>query len=253
MTFSLSPDIALVFMLIFTRVGTMMMLMPAIGETSIPSRIRLGFALALTLILYPMLADGFAGAPQTLAGLGAALIVEFAIGFAIGFAARLVVAALQIAGASIAMQLGLSFAEGVDPTQGQNSAILGNFLTVTAVALIFATNLHYLAIGGIVDSFRIFPPGEVPPAADFSMMAVTLVGEAFRVGVQISAPFILFGLIFQLGLGLLSRLMPQIQIFFIAMPASIAIGLVLVVLLLGAMMSWYLGHFETALGRFIAP
>ncbi len=252
MNFSLSPDVALIFMLIFVRVGTMTMLMPGIGEAAIPSRIRLGFALALTLILYPMLASGYATAPQTLPGLGGALIVEFAVGFAIGFSARLVISALQIAGASIAMQLGLSFAEGVDPTQSQNSAILGNFLTVTAVAMIFATNLHYLAIGGIVDSFRIFPPGLVPPAADFSMMAIALIGEAFRVGVQISAPFVLFGLIFQLGLGLLSRLMPQIQIFFIAMPASIAVGLLLVMLLLGAMMTWYLNHFETALGRFIA-
>ncbi len=254
MTFSLSPQIALVFMLIFARVGTMMMLMPAVGETSIPSRIRLGLALALTLILYPALQPQFAASvPQTLAGLGAAFAVEFVIGFAVGFAARLVIAALQVAGASIAMQLSLSFAEGVDPSQGVNSAIVGNFLTVTAITMVFATNLHHLAIAGMADSYRIFPPGGFPPAADFSTMAIMLIGEAFKVGVQISAPFILFGLIFQLGLGLLSRLMPQMQVFFIAMPAAIAIGFLLVMLLLGAMMTWYLGYFETALGRFVAP
>lgn len=252
MTFDFLPGMALTFFLIFARIGAMLMLMPALGESSIPARIRLTSALLLSLLLYPAVSPGVAASSGTFSGLAASLGTEIAIGLAIGFSTRLVISALQVAGATIAMQLSLSFAEGVDPNQGANSAILTNFLTVTAVALIFATDLHHLAIAGIVDSYTLFPPGRIPSTEDFAMMAITTITESFRVALQIAAPFIVFGLIFQLGLGLLSRLMPQIQIFFIAMPASIAVGLLLLALLIVTMMVWWSGHAETAFTRLLA-
>lgn len=253
MTFDLLPQVAFVFMLIFARVGTILMLMPALGERTIPVRIRLGFALALSLTLYPMLSARYGAIPANLAGAAALFGGELVIGFAIGFAMRLILAALQIAGSAIAMQLSLSFAESVDPAQGQHSVLIANFFTVTAITLIFVTNLDHIAIAGVVDSYTLFQPGVLPPAGDFSMMAIRTISEAFRVGVQIASPFIVFGLIFQLGLGILSRLMPQIQIFFIAMPATIGLGFLVLLLLIGTIMTWYLGHAEAVLGRFLAP
>ena len=253
MTIDILPQVALVFMLIFARLGAILMLMPALGEQSIPVRLRLSFALALTLMLYPMLAAQYGEVPANLGGLALAFGGEFVIGFAIGFAMRLVLAALHVAGAAIAMQLSLSFAERVDPNQGQHSVLLANFLTVTAITLIFVTDLDHLALAGLVDSYKLFQPGQLPPAGDFSMMALTTIAESFRVGVQIAAPFLVFGLIFQLGLGILSRLMPQIQIFFIAMPASIGLGFLILLLLIGTIMTWYLGHAEAVFGRFLAP
>lgn len=240
-------------MLIFARVGAILMLMPALGERSIPVRIRLSFALALSLTLYPMLSGQFDAIPASVAGLAALFGGELIVGFAIGFAMRLLLAALQVAGSAIAMQLSLSFAESVDPARGQHSVLLANFLTVTAITLIFVTNLDHLAIAGVVDSYTLFEPGAIPPAGDFSTMAIGTIAEAFRVGVQIAAPFIVFGLIFQLGLGVLSRLMPQVQIFFVAMPATIGLGLLVLLLVIGTIMTWYLGHAETVFGRFLAP
>lgn len=253
MTFDLLPQVAFAFMLIFARVGAILMLMPALGERSIPVRIRLGFALALSLTLYPMLSARFGLIPPNLAGAAALFGGELIVGFAIGFAMRLVLAALQIAGSAIAMQLSLSFAESVDPAQGQHSVLIANFLTVTAITLIFVTNLDHVAIAGVVDSYTLFAPGVMPPVGDFSMMAVRTVAEAFRVGVQIASPFIVFGLIFQLGLGILSRLMPQIQIFFIAMPATIWLGFLVMLLLIATILTWYLGHAEAVFNRFLAP
>jgi flagellar biosynthetic protein FliR len=252
-TFDVLPQVAFVFMLIFARVGAILMLMPALGERSIPVRIRLGFALALSFTLYPLLSARYGAVPANIAAAGALFGGELIIGFAIGLAMRLVLAALQIAGSIIAMQLSLSFAESVDPSQGTHSALVGNFLTVTTITLIFVTNLDHLAIAGVVDSYTLFEPGTLPPAGDFSMMAVTLVAEAFRIGVQIASPFIVFGLIFQLGLGILSRLMPQIQIFFIAMPATIWLGFLVMLLLIATILTWYLGYAESVFGRFVAP
>ena len=119
------------------------------------------------------------------------------------------------------------------------------------ITLIFATDLHYLLIGAIRDSYILFRPGAGLPVADATQMAIETFAGTFRVGIQISAPFIAFGLIFYLGLGVLSRLMPQIQIFFIAMPANILIGFLLLALVIGAIMAWFLEHVELSIMPFI--
>jgi len=241
------------FMLIFARVGTLVMLMPALGEQTISARVRLAFALALTFVLYPLVRDTYpATLPDTIGTLSVLVAGEFVVGFFVGLAARLILSALQVAGATIASQAGLAFAQQFDPSQGQQGALFGNFLSVLGITLIFVSDLHHLALAGIHDSFKLFPPGDWMPVGDIAKYAVMTVAEAFKVGIQISAPFLVFGIVFYFGLGLLNRLMPQIQIFFIAMPANITFGLILLLLLLSTMMAWYLAHFQTAMGRFVS-
>jgi flagellar biosynthetic protein FliR len=196
--------------------------------------------------LYP------AGLAATPARLGFLLAAEIGVGLFIGMATRLVMAAAQVAGTTIANQLGLGFAMTVDPTQGQQGVIFGNFLSLMAVTLIFATDLHIPAISAVSSSFTLFPPGKWVPVGDFAEVTVWLVGESFRVGLQVSAPFLAFGLIFNLGLGMLQKMMPQFQIFFVAMPLSIGVGLVLFGLVLSTMMLWYMDHVRDGFGRLVA-
>ena len=98
----------------------------------------------------------------------------------LGLTARLTISALQVAGSVIAQQLGLGFVTAVDPTQGQQGLLVGNFLTLLGVTLIFATDLHHLIIAGLNDSYRLFQPGEVPVAADVATLVTNTVGGAFR-------------------------------------------------------------------------
>jgi len=170
----------------------------------------------------------------------------------LGMTARLTIAALQVTGSVVAQQLGLGFVTAVDPTQGQQGVILGNFLTILGIALLFATNLHHLVIAALDDSYTLFVPGEVPLTGDMAALMTRTLAGAFRVGVQLSAPFLVFGLLFNLGLGLLSRLMPQMQVFFVGMPLSILAGLMMLFLLLSAMMGTYMGSVESVL-RDLAP
>lgn len=247
----LLPQTGFVFMLVFSRLGAMIMLLPALGEVSIPGRIRLVLALVICAVTMPLVADTYSAIPQTVPGLAFAVTHEIAIGLFIGMSARLVMSALHVAGNIIALQTGLSFAQTVDPTQGTQGVIVSTFLSMLAVTLIFVTDLHHLMIAAMRDSYLIFRPGEVFPVGDFLEVAVKAVSAAFRLSVQLSAPFLVFGLIFYLGLGILSRLMPQIQIFFIAMPANIGLGLALLFLLLGAMMMWFLEGFEQTMAMFV--
>lgn len=252
MTLTVLPEIAFAFMLIFARVGTLIMLVPALGEATIPARVRLAFALSFSLLLYPLVADSYPPVPPGLPAVLALFGGEILVGFLIGLAARLIAAALQVAGSAIAFQMGLGFAQGVDPTQGTQGALFASFLSVLGVTLIFAADLHHLFIAAIHDSYRLFAPGAGIPVADFSALSVATFARTFQVGVQVAAPFVAFGLVFYLGLGILSRLMPQIQIFFVALPANIMLGFVMLLVLLGAVMAWYLDHVAVSIAPFIA-
>ena len=245
------PDTAFVFLLVFSRLGAMVMMMPAIGENGIPARVRLIMALLLTAIIMPLVADSYGALPQTIAGVAMLIVFEIAVGIFIGMAAKLIMSALHVAGNIIALQMSLAFAQNVDPTQGQQGVLVANFLNLLAVALIFATGLDHLLIAAMRDSYDLFKPGQYLPVGDFSQMAIETFSGAFRLGLQLSAPFLVFGLVFYMGIGILSRLMPQIQIFFIAMPANIMLGLLLLMVLLGAMMTWFLDAFESTITLFV--
>lgn len=240
------PELATLFMLTFARIGTLVMLLPGIGERFIPGRIRLVFALFLTLLLFPV-ARALLPSAATPAALVGLLVGELAVGFVLGIAARIVLSALQVAGTIIAQQLGLSFAMTVDPTIGGQEASIANLLNLLGITLVFALDVHHLAIAAIRDSYALLPPVGVPEPGDAARLAIAAVGRAFALALQISAPFIAFGLLLNLGLGILSRLMPQIQVFFLGMPLTILVGMLVLLASLGVMMS----VFVTDLGRFL--
>ncbi|MHB2168802.1 flagellar biosynthetic protein FliR [Alsobacter sp. R-9] len=240
MTFTLGPQTAALFMLVFARVGTLMMLMPGVGERFMPVRGRLALALFLTLAMTPIvqpLLPVNALTPQVIVGI---LLLELAIGLMIGLTARLVVASLQTAGNYVSQSLGLAFAETVDPSQGGQAAALGNFLTLLGIALIFATDAHHVVLAAIRGSYSVLPPGYVPPTGDAARLALTTMASGFGVAVQMAAPFIVFGIVFNLGLGVLSRLMPAIQVFFIGVPATIIVGFMILFAVVGLMMTVFL-------------
>lgn len=244
---SMLPVLAAAFLLTFARVGTMVMLMPGIGELNVSSRVRLTVALVLTAILLPLHEKAYTVDLSTLGPVIAMLLQEILVGLVLGMTARLAISALQIAGSVIAQQLGLGFVTAVDPTQNQQGMLVGNFLTLLGITLIFATDLHHVVIAALNDSYNIFEPGHVPIVGDMAQHITHVVGTAFRIGIQLSAPFLVFGLLFNLGLGVLSRLMPQMQVFFIGLPLSILLGLLLLLLVVGAMMGTFTGYLENVL------
>ena len=131
------------FLLMFARIGTMVMLLPGLGEVAIPMRVRLVVALALTAVLFPLHRSLFQVNLQTPGPVMILLAQELLIGAVLGLTARLAISALQVAGSIVAQQLGLGFVTAVDPTQGQQGVIVGNFLTVLGITLLFATDLHH--------------------------------------------------------------------------------------------------------------
>ena len=221
---SLLPALAAAFMLVFARIGAMVMLLPGLGETNIPVRVKLTIALMLTLIILPLHRTAYQVDMQSLTSLLILMLREIVIGIVLGATARVTLSALQVAGSVIAQQMGLGFVTSVDPTQGQQGILIGNFLTMLGVTLLFATDSHYLVIAALNDSYNIFSPGETMASGDVASLATRAFAAAFRIGLQLSAPFLVFGLVFNIGLGVLARLMPQMQVYFVGVPLSIMAG-----------------------------
>jgi len=243
----LIPGNLYAFFLVFARVGAVIMLLPGFGEAYVSARIRLLFALALSLVLLPILAKLLPAMPASPFELAIHFGIEILIGLFIGGAVRILISALQMAGTVVAYQTSLANAFVYDPASAQQSAISSTFLATTGVMLIFTTNLHHLMLGGIVESYQLFAVGKSLPVGDMSETAARLLGRAFVLAMQIAAPFVVVGLLFMIGVGLLNRLIPQVQIFFVAMPMQIAIGFFVLMLTVSAAMMWFLGAFETEL------
>ena len=176
---------------------------------------------------------------------------ELVIGVLIGGVARITMSALHVAGTVIAFLTSLGFAMFLDPTQGTQASLIATFLNLLGLVLIFATNLHLVMIQAMYDSYVLFAPGTTIPVGDFAELAIRLVSGAFRIGIQMAAPFIVYGLVFYVSLGIVARLMPQFQVFFIALPLQIMVGLSLLAVVLPALMMWFLNYYEATVAQLL--
>ncbi|MBX3484749.1 flagellar biosynthetic protein FliR [Phenylobacterium sp.] len=236
--------------LVFARLGAIVMLLPGFGEAFIPPRIRLSFALALTLMLFPVVVRGVPAIPADAAGLAGAVIKELFIGLLIGAVLRLFMSSLATAGEIVSLQTTLSFAQTANPTQAQPSATLGTFLGLIGMTLIFATDLHQLFLNALVSSFELFPFSRAVPVADAGQLAIQTMGRSFALGLQLAAPVVVFSLVFNIATGLVGRVMPQFQVFFVAAPLSVMLGLSIFALSLGTIGMIWVDRYRDLIGTF---
>lgn len=238
---------------VFCRVGAFFMTAPAFGDFSLSPRLRLAAALAVTAALAPVIAKSYPDWAQQ-GGLGtmtAVILGEILAGGFLGLAAKVLMSALNVAGQIIAFQMGLSLAQVFDPTQELQGAIVGGFLAILGTTMIFATDLHHMMLMALKDSYVLLAPGALPQFGDMSTAMVETLSAAFSLGLRLAAPFVLFGLVFYVGAGVLNRLMPQAQVFFMLMPANLTLGLMLLMLTTGLLMAVFLDRFEAFLAQFL--
>lgn len=221
--------------LVFVRVGALVMLIPGIGESAVPPRIRLSFALLLSLALTPIVSASLPAVPATVGAMGGQVIKEALIGLMIGGLLRLFLSSLAVAGEVISLQTTLSFAQTANPIQAQPGAAIASFLTLLGVVLIFSTDLHHLFIGAIARSYVLFPPVKPLPLQDAATLAGRTVAESFALGLQLAAPVVVFSLLVNVAMGLIGRVMPQFQVFFASAPISVLGGLAVLALSLGVL------------------
>ena len=229
------------------------MLAPGWGESSIPARFRLSAALLATFAVAPTLTNEIPPIPENVSQSVMLIIGEILIGIMMGAGARILMSALQVGGQVIGISSGLAMANQFDPTVGSSGAILGVFMSMTAIVLIFVAGIHRDMLQAAVDSYQLFKPGEPLPIGDAAQWELGAMATAFKLGIQIAAPVLVVALVFNLSIGLVARLIPQVQIFFIAMPIQVMLGLSIMTFILGGgLLVWLdtLGRYARLEGPF---
>jgi len=239
------PANAFAALLVFARIGTAMMLLPGFGEVYVPQRYRLLFALILSALMLPIVAPLLPALPASPSDLLLVLGAEIAVGLFIGTLTRIVLSGLDTAGQVISLQAGLSNAVIFNPMQATQSPIPSALYSALGVLLIFLGDLHHLMLRGLLDSYMIFTPGKLPPIEDLSQTVAHAAAGSFRLALEMAAPFVAIGTVFFVALGLIGRLVPQLQILFVTQPLQIIGGLVLLGLVMAAGMGWFLDAFVT--------
>lgn len=237
--------------LVFARTGAFAMLIPGVGESGVPPRIRLAFALVFSLALYPVVRGSLPPVPLNLGGVGAQVLIEVVIGLALGTLLRLFLQTLAVAGEVVSLQTTLSFAQTTNPLGAVPTTTLATFLTLLGLTLIFATGLHQSFIAGLAQSYQLFPPGRGVPVGDFGAAMVRTFAQTFALGIQLAAPVIIFSLIFNVAAGFIGRAMPQFQIFFVATPLQVLLGLSVFALGLGVFGMVWIDSFRSFTDQFI--
>ncbi len=241
---------AFAFLVVFARIGAVMTALPGFSAVFVSVRIRLILALALSLMLLPFLAGQLPALPASPAALALIIAPEIIVGVFLGLIPRLIVAALHMAGTFTALSVSLANALVQDPVADQQTSTIAGFFGTLGLVLIFVSDLHHLMLEAMVHSYAIFPVGLPLPFGDFADAMTRTLGQSMALGLQLAAPFVLVGFIYNFGLGLLGRLMPQLPVFFFGLPVQISLQLWALMLTLSGIMLVFLTRFGDLLAPF---
>ncbi len=248
MTIAELPETLLWIFLYFCRIGGMLMVFPGFGSARVPVQVRLFLAVAVTAALSPLLlglpqARPFPMAEATPGLLLWLVAMELLKGVTIGLMARLLLLALDFLFTAVTLYIGMGNFPGA-PAEGLEPAPpLASFLSLGAVALIFATGLHGQAVVAVAESYAVSPVGQAVAAADSLADVTEALARGTWLAFQATAPFLVYGVIVNLAVGLVNRLTPQIPAYFIAVSAIMLGGLLLLFLIVDEMMGVFLQGF----------
>ncbi|MDV6330538.1 flagellar biosynthetic protein FliR [Asticcacaulis sp. 201] len=238
--------------LIFLRLASIVMLVPGLGDPAVPARARIGFALLLAIIITPTVSPSLPALPAGLGDMTGIVLHEVIIGLMLGTLMRVLLFTLITTGEILSLQTTLSFAQTANPTEAQSSTSLGAFLAVFGLVMIWVTNTHHLFIRAMVDSYRIFSPVKRVMIGDAGTLMIRTLTDSFVLALQMSAPVIVFALVFNIATGFVGRMMPNFPVFFAATPLSVLAGLTILALSLGTLGVVFIDHYQDLLGIFIA-
>lgn len=241
------PGEATTFLILFARVGAVLLLLPVFSEDAVPAKIRLMLALGMSAGLWGLLGARIAPLAANGNALPGILIAEILTGLAIGMIIKIMFLAAAMAGSIISLQIGLSSALINDAAQGGQASVISKLLSVAAAVVCMGMGLHHLWIAAIVHSYTMFPVGGLPPAGDFAQLAIATVGKATSLSISLAAPLLVYGIVFNMALGLSTRLAPAIQVFFLIQPLNLLLGLALFASLIGVILT----AFSTAMAAWL--
>jgi len=225
----------------FVRIMAMLSTAPIYDQRSLPIQVRIGLSAIIALLLAQTLPQPVPiNDPMTVA----IIAQQILIGVALGFSMKIVFAAFQFAGDIIGLQMGLAFAQFVDPEKGSVSPLIGSFLTILASLIFLSMEGHLMLIDAVTKSFDVVPVGSPSSGVTFENI-VLAGGMLFMLGLQIALPVVGALLVANLVLGILTKASPQMNLMSVGFSLTIAMG----ILVLSFSVPYMVSTFAEALTR----
>jgi flagellar biosynthetic protein FliR len=234
------------YLVVFARLGSALIFMPAFGEVQVPIRARLSFALVMCAALLPV-TPVQAALPGDPLDVGLLLAAEVTIGLWLGLTARILLSALQFAGFQAGQVSGLANAFGPSFGSFEGATMVATLMLISAVAMIFITDTHHLILRALLSSYQIFPPGRLM-LEDLTDQILKAAGQSLYIGTAVAAPFFVMGVVLNLGMGLANRMMPQLPVFFVAASLLIGAGLMILAASMPSILDFFISQFREWLG-----
>ena len=244
MFFEIKHDVLFQVIVVFCRIGTICMFLPAISELSISPLIRLIFALIISICVVS--SSDVVMQKLDISNLNILLINELAIGLCIGITIKILQTTLHTLGMIFSYQAGLSTGMIFDPTQATQGSSYGNLISLSFVVLFLSYDMHLIIIKSLIHSYKTFGFNFfLEHYSDFTNLVISSASKSFNAAVQLSMPFILVGTLINIAAGILSRLIPQMQIFFIMLPVQITAHTMILLVTLNGILIWFLEYFQS--------
>ncbi len=249
---SLSSSYIYVLLLIFCRITAIFLFAPIFSDSQIPKKVSIIFAFFCSLLIYPVVMNlENIDIPKTALLLGYNVVLEVLIGAFIGLYLRLIIAVAHIFGYIISTTIGLSAATLLDPSQSTQGTLIGNFLTMLIIVLMFSLGVDHAFIKTLVFSYKKFSLGSFTEFySDITTSIIQSVSTSWMLAMKASVAFMIAGIVINVSAGILAKLMPQIQAFFLVMPLQLLIGFFLLSITLSSVMLWLMEEYQNYLIQF---
>ena len=233
------------FLLVLARTSGIFFISPFFGAMNVSARVRGAIAVATAFVIFPVIVEeSVVTAPATVVMFAGTIAQEMFIGWVIGFVAYVAMAAINMAGKIMDMQVGFAVANVMDPTSGQQAPLIGSFLYYLAVIYFLVTNGHHIILTALIESFRRVPLDSLVYNPALGEFAINLTNGVFLVGMRIAIPVTFAILMTNVGMGILARTMPQMNIFVIGIPLQLTIG----TMMLAALLPFYILFLDVMFG-----
>ena len=223
--FSITYQEVRIFLLILVRISTILLMLPFFNARVIPILSKVGLAVVITILFYPVLNDKMLEFPSTAIGMGQLVVAELMIGLILGLLVQIFFEGVRMMGQMVGFQTGFSITNIIDPLSGVQVSIFSNLAYFVALILFLLLNGHHILLDAVRESFTIIPVGSLGMNAEMLNKLIPLYGDMFVIAVKIGAPAITALLFTKVAFGLITKLMPQMNIMIVAFPVQIVIGL----------------------------
>ncbi len=238
--------------LVFCRIGTAMMFFPLLSAQYVPARIKLFVACAVSFITYSSLGEMLLTSYAGLTAINVVLILveEFVIGLCIGAIIECIFSAVHIAGFIMGYQMGLSAGMLLDPGHNTQNAQIGILLSLIMNIVLISMDLHLPLFRGLAESYNTFPSGTLyQHYGDLGQLVLNISSQAWDTALKIAAPVLIVSVVMSLGGGILARLMPQMQVFFLMLPVQIVLSVLTLIFALAGITMWFMAYYQDSIGK----